>query len=107
MHTVVCLNIRCNKRDKNIHPVYRIFLDDHLVIERRFWATAPDYFIQEQLTLNNDGNEHNIYVKNIFEDRGEIYTHDVKFFNGEDKSRIEVEYEFVDEKQFTFKLPKR
>lgn len=107
MHTVVCVNIRCNKIVAEPAPVYRIFLDQQLVVERRFWPTTPDYYIQEQLTMANDSSGHSIQIKNVFDNRGEIFVHDVNFFNGNDRQIVQVEHEFVSENQFTFVLPKR
>jgi hypothetical protein len=101
------MNIRCNKIVADPPPVYRIFLDQQLVVERRFWPETPDYYIQEQLTLSNYGNKHEIRIKNVFLDLGEIFVHDVNFFNGEDRQTVQVEYEFDNENQFTFVLPKR
>ena len=107
MHTIVCMNIRCNKIVADPHPVYRIFLDGQLVVERRFWPETPDYYIQEQLTLTDDNNSHNIKIKNIFQERGEIFVHDISFFNGEDRQPIQIEHKFDSENQFTFVLTKR
>jgi hypothetical protein len=101
------MNIRCNKIVADPPPVYRIFLDQQLVVERRFWPETPDYYIQEQLTLTNDNTKHTINIKNVLIDRGEIFVHDVNFFNGEDRQTVQVEYEFDNENQFTFVLPKR
>ena len=107
MHTVVCMNMLCNKIVADPVPVYRIFLDNQLVAERRFWPETPDYFIQEQLTLINDGSAHNVKVKNVFPDRGEIFMHDLNFFDGENRQPTTVEHSFDSEFQFTFVLPKR
>ena len=107
MHTIVCVNIRCNKIVADPPPVYRIFLNEQLVVERRFWPETPDYYIQEQLTLTNDNNSHSIKIKNVFLDRGEIFVHDVNFFNGEDRQPVQVEHSFDSEFQFTFVLTKR
>lgn len=90
--TVVCIDIRCSKNSAAEDPVYRIFLDDQLVIERRFWPTTPDYYIQEQLTLHNTDAQHSIRIKNVFEDRGEIYVHDVTFFDGDTRDALAVDY---------------
>lgn len=107
MHTIACVNIRCNKIITNPPPVYRIFLNEQLVVERRFWPETPDYYIQEQLTLINNNSSHNIKIKNVFMDRGEIFVHDVNFFDGEDRQVVQIEHKFVSENQFTFVLPKR
>lgn len=107
MHTIVCMNIRCNKIVADPAPVYRIFLDQQLIVERRFWPETPDYYIQEQLTLTNNNSSHSIKIQNVFTDRGEIFVHDVNFFNGKDRQAMQIEHEFVSENQFTFVLPKR
>jgi hypothetical protein len=93
-HVIACINIRCNKLIKEIPPVYRIFLDNQLVVERKFWPKTPDYFIQEQLTLlkNNNNTEHSITVKNVFEDRGDVFVHEINFFNGDTRTKEELEY---------------
>ena len=107
MHTVVCINVRCNKITVDPPPVYRVFLDQQLVVERRYWPATPDYYIQEQLTLTNDGSKHTIKIKNVFADRGEIFVHDVAFFSGEDRKPVVIEPVFDNATEFAFVLPKR
>ena len=107
MHTIVCMNVCCNKLITDPHPVYRIFLDNQLIVERRFWPKTPDYYIQEQLTLSNTATEHTVKVKNVSKDRGEIFLHNVAFFNGNDRSLLDIEPRFNTETEFTFVLPKR
>ena len=101
------MDIRCNKIVADQPPVYRIFLDQQLVVERRFWPDTPDYYIQEQLTMINDGTAHHVQIKNVFNDRGEIFLHDVKFLNGKNKETITVDHNFIVGTRFTFALPKR
>ena len=108
MHTIVCMNIRCSKTYASVHPVYRIFLDGQLIVERRFWPETPDFYIQEQLTLSNsDGSTHSVKIKNVFTDRGEIFLHDVSFFDGDNRNTIVIDHSFDSETEFTFVLPKR
>ena len=104
--TIVCVDIRCNKNSNCVDPVYRVFLDDHLVIERKFWPTTPDYYIQEQLTMKDDNQTHSIRVKNVFEDRGEIYVHDVKFVDGDTRAALNIECLSQDD-AYCFKITKR
>jgi len=107
MHTVVCMDVRCNKLTVDPPPVYRIFLDNQLVVERRFWPETPDFLIQEQLTLTNLGSEHTIRIKNVFTDRGEIFLHDIAFVNGLDRKNIKIKHKINNQNEFTFVLPKR
>jgi hypothetical protein len=106
-YTIVCVNIRCNKLSAAVHPVYRIFLNNSLIIERRFWPDAPDYYIQEQITMTDDNDRHTITVKNVHSSRGDIYVHDVLFFDGNTRTLLNHSYETVDAGQFMFTLPKR
>lgn len=107
MHTVISFSVRCIKSVGMKNPVYRIFLDKSLVVERPFWPKTPDYYIEEQLTMTNDDAAHSIYIKNIFADRGDIFIHDVKFLNGSDLTPVDVNYTVIDSTGFIFKLPKR
>lgn len=104
-YTIVCLNIYCVKNTGKPDPIYRVFLNDQLVIERRFWPTTPDYFIQEQITLHNDGAEHNIWVKNVFGDRGRIRVDAVKFFDGNTRTVLNLPEKSI-AGRYNFSLPK-
>lgn len=104
--TVVCIDIRCSKTSNDVDPVYRVFLDEHLVVERKFWPTAPDYYIQEQLTLCDDNQQHSVRVKNVFADRGEIYTHDITFFDGDTRAALPIDCTHQDSVYY-FKITKR
>jgi hypothetical protein len=104
--TVVCVDVRCNKNFNDRDPIYRIFLDDHLVMERRFWPTTPDFYIQEQLTLHNDNCEHTLRIKNVFPERGEIYVHNLNFFDGTTRTVLPIEYSYQLDAYY-FKIIKR
>jgi hypothetical protein len=105
-YTIACLNIVCVKNTGKADPVYRIFLDDQLIVERRFWPESPDYFIQEQITLQDDNAEHNIWVKNVYRDRGKIVVNTVKFFDGDNRAPIDLAVENLSGR-YTFKTVKR
>jgi hypothetical protein len=105
-YTIACLNIHCVKTASEHDPVYRIFLDDQLIVERRFWPDAPDYFIQEQITLQDDDAEHSIWVKNVFGDRGRIRVHEVNFFDGDTRKPLDLGAENRSGR-YTFKTVKR
>lgn len=105
-YTLVYLDIHCDKNNNKQHPVYRIFLDDQLIVERRFWPDTPDYFIQEQITLKDDGALHNIWVKNVFVDRGKIRLKSVNFFDGDTRKSLEIQCENL-HGRYTFKTIKR
>jgi hypothetical protein len=105
-YTIVCVDIRCSKQSIDVDPLYRVFLDDHLVVERRFWPTTPDYYIQEQLTMLDDNCTHSIQIKNVFEDRGEIYVHDVTFVDGDTRAVLSVDCTYQDSVYY-FKITKR
>ena len=105
-YTIACLNVMCVKNTDKRDPVYRIFLDDQLVIERRFWPETPDYFIQEQITLQDDDAEHSIWVKNVFGDRGRIGVQSVKFFDGDTRTPLEMHCKNISGR-YTFKTAKR
>lgn len=105
-YTIVSIDIHCNKLLSNIHPVYRVYLDDQLIIERQFWPDTPDYFIQEHLTLKDDNNQHCVSVKNVFADRGNIEIHGVGFFDGNSRQPLNYKAE-INNNQVKFNLPKR
>ena len=105
-YTVVYLDIHCDKNNNEQHPVYRIFLDDQLIVERRFWPKTPDNFIQEQITLQDDDALHNIWVKNVFNDRGKIRVKSVNFFDGDTRKPIDLAVENLTGR-YTFKTVKR
>lgn len=106
-HTIVLFDIRCAKVSNELNPVYRIFIKDTLVVERPFWPKSPDYYINEQLTMTNDGKLYNIHVKNVFPDRGDVFIHDIKFVNGNDMSPVDIKHMMLNNNAFTFTLPKR
>jgi hypothetical protein len=106
-YTVICVNLRCDKAAYDKSPVYRVMLDNQVVVERRFWPETPDYFIQEQITLDDDDCNHRVNIKNIHPERGSIYTHDFLFFDGDTKETLNIEYSALEDGQFIFKLPKR
>lgn len=99
-YTVVCLDIHYVKSLVENDPVYRVFLDDQLVIERRFWPNSEEFYIQEQLTITDDENEHSIYAKNVFPDRGRIKIKKVSFFDGDSKKPLNLNCDFRDNKYF-------
>ena len=105
-YTVVCLNIHCTKTDSIYDPVYRIFFNDQLIIERKFWPETPDYFIQEQITVQDSDTECHVWVKNIFGNRGKIKVDSVELFDGDTRKPLKSEIKNVSGR-YTFKTAKR
>lgn len=105
-YTVVCLNVYCTKTADGRDPVYRIFFDDQLIVERRFWPDTPDYFIQEQITIQDNDAEHSIWVKNVFGNRGKIKVDSVKLFDGDTRKPLKTELKNANGR-YTFNTCKR
>jgi hypothetical protein len=105
-HTVVCLNIYCTKTADGRDPVYRLFLNDQLVVERRFWPKTPNNFIQEQITLNDNDTKCNIWLKNVFGNRGRIKIKSVKLFDGDTRKPLSSEVKNVNGR-YIFETAKR
>ena len=105
-HTVVCLNIHCVKTDHLHDPVYRIFFNDQMIIERQFWPDSPDYFIQEQITVEDNDTECSIWVKNVFGNRGRIKVDSIKLFDGDTRKPLDLHIENRNGR-YTFKSFKR
>lgn len=105
-YTVASIKINANKVNENIDPVYRIFLDDQLIIERKFWADASKNSVLEVLTFDDDDKEHKIKIKNVFPDRGTFEFNKIEFSDGDNNENIDVEYTFVDN-VYTFKTEKK
>ena len=105
-YAVVCLSIHCVKHSAKTDPVYRLFLDQQLVIERVFWPEAPDYYIEEQLTLHCDGTTHRLEIKNVLPDIGDFFIHDVKFHDGDTRQPLTVHHT-LNGVGVEFELPKR
>jgi hypothetical protein len=105
-YTIICLNIHCIKNTGKQDPVYRLFLNDQLIIERKFWPSSPEYFIQEQITLNDDNENHVVWVKNVFGDRGRIRVDQVNFFDGDTRDLLKLPFDCLNGR-YSFKLPKR
>lgn len=105
-HTIIALDVYCEEKAE-IHPVYRVLLDNQLVIERPFWPAREEFFIQEQLTMENDGNPHSLSVVNVFEEFGKIKVKKVKFLNGDDKTVIKLSSQTDSQGAVKFTLPKR
>ena len=105
-HTIVAVDVYCEEKTET-HPVYRIFLDGQLVIERIFWPVRDEFFIQEQLTMENDGTEHIINIDNVFGEFGKIKVKKVKFLDGNDKKVIKLRSITDSQGTIKFTLPKR
>ena len=106
-YTKLRLDIICNKLAQK-DPVYRLYLDNVLIIERIFWPEAPIYRIQEHITMEDDDHQHHIKLKNVFPHLGDIGIHAVSFIDGDDQENIDIFCTFTPgENEFTFKLRKR
>ena len=105
-HTIIALDVYCEEKTET-HPIYRVFLDDQLAVERPFWPDNEEYFIQEQLTMENDGKSHTISVVNVFEEHGQTKVKKVKFLDGAEKQVIKVSSVNDGNGAITFTLPKR
>jgi len=105
-YTTVCLNIYCAKTSDDRVPVYRVFFNDQLIIERQFWPKTPDYFIQEQITVQDNDNECSIWIKNVFVNRGRIKLTSVKLFDGDTRKPLKSQAKNVNGR-YIFKAAKR
>lgn len=105
-YTIIAVDVYCEEKTET-HPTYRVFLDDQLAVERPFWPNNEEYFIQEQLTMENDGKEHSISVVNIFEEYGTLNMKKVRFLNGEDKEVLKINSAYNGDSSIKFTLPKR
>jgi len=87
-YTVVCLDIYCTKISGRNDPVYRLFFNDQLIMERQFWPKTPDHYIQEQIMVEDNDTECSIWVKNMFSDRGRIRVDSVKLLDGDTRKPL-------------------
>lgn len=102
--TIACIDVIGIKTKDD--PVYRVFVNDQLVVERAFWPDAPDYFIREQLTFFDNEQTYRIKVKNVFEDRGSIRVGNIKFIDGDTNELVDITAKKQND-VYTFTLPKR
>jgi len=105
-HTIVAVDVYCEEKTET-HPVYRIFLDGQLVIERIFWPVRDEFFIQEQLTMENDGKPHNISMVNVSEEFGKLKVKKFKFLDAESKKKSNTNSTPDGIGAVKFTLPKR
>ena len=105
-YTTVCLNIYCTKKSDGQDPIYRVFFNDQLIIERTFWPKTPDYFIQEQITVQDNDTECSIWIKNVFDNRGRVKLTSVKLLDGDTRKPLKSNVESANGK-YIFKAVKR
>lgn len=106
-YTKVKLDVICHKLAKQ-DPVYRLYLDGVLVVERKFWPEAPIYRIQEHLTLVDDDRQHSIKIENVYPHLGDVTMYEIQFVDGDDNEKIDVYSTFEPKcEEFVFKLRKR
>lgn len=85
-YTLVCIDVRCDKTSR-ASPVYRLYLDNILIIERKFWVETPLYFIQDQLTVYNDNEYHTVRLENVRPELGNVFISKVKSFDADTQEK--------------------
>lgn len=105
-YTKIKLDIVCSKFAKQ-DPVYRLYLDSVLVIERVFWPESPIYKIQEHLTMKNDELSHTLEIENVYPHLGKFSLDSIAFVDGDHEQRLDIFTTFEPGvEKFNFKLKK-
>lgn len=102
-YTTIAAVIRCSKTGMS-DPRYRVFVDNILVAERRFWPETPANDITEVMSFQDDDTLHHFRIENVDSRHGEISVVRITVLDGDTKKRIT---ELDPDLTFEFFLAKR
>lgn len=105
--TLLSIDLDCEK-NKDENPVYRIWLDGCLIVERSYWPDVDSHYIQEQLSFIDDDQEHCLQLEQVSSSGSvkikSIKTHDGDTLESLDDSVCAVK---IDNNTVSFKTPIR
>lgn len=87
-YTVLALDFVCDKTQKDRFPIYRVYIDDVLIVERKFWPDSPLNFIQERFTFEDDDKTHTCRFENVDLELGTVSLQRAKLVDGD--SNVEL-----------------